>query len=277
MSGDWRIPVLTYHGLHAPGWDYHENDHVALEQDLAMLDESDFKVLPLTVLVRLLKGELEPEPGRGKFVAISFDDGTDLDYVDFYHADYGYLKSFKNLLLEKKGLGWDGAAPVGTSFVIASPEARVELDRTCIAGRDQWRDDWWREAAQQGPLEIANHSWDHTHPSLDRLAVDEAHRGKFHTIGDFETADAEILQAERYIRDKTGRLSAPLFAFPYGESNDFLVNEYFPARRRWFSAAFTTGGEPVSKDCNRWQIPRFVCGEHWNSPEGLADILNDSS
>jgi peptidoglycan/xylan/chitin deacetylase (PgdA/CDA1 family) len=276
MSGKWRVPILTYHGLHAPGWGYHENDHIALEQDLDLLDRSGFKVLPLSLLVRQLFDPGAPQLGQGKLVALSFDDGTDLDYVDFSHPDYGYLKSFRNLLLEKDGLAWDGAAPAGTSFVIASPDARVELDRTCIAGRGQWGDDWWREAAEKSPLEIANHSWDHTHPSLSHLAVDPVHRGKFNTIGDFETADTEILQAEQYIRGKTRQASVPLFAYPYGESNDFLVNEYFPARREWFTAAFTTAGEPATEGCNRWQIPRFVCGEHWSSPEGLTDILKDA-
>ena len=37
MATEWRVPILTYHGLHAPGWDYAENDHVALEQDLERL------------------------------------------------------------------------------------------------------------------------------------------------------------------------------------------------------------------------------------------------
>src|SRR5204863_298793 len=66
--------------------------------------------------------------------------------------------------------GRDWPQPTGTAFVIASPEARAVLDRTCIAGLNQWRDVWWAEAAQTGILEIGNHSWDHTHPTLDSVA-----------------------------------------------------------------------------------------------------------
>jgi peptidoglycan/xylan/chitin deacetylase (PgdA/CDA1 family) len=275
MRGGWRVPVLTYHGLHAPGWDYHENDHVALEQDLALLDRLGFKVAPLSALVSHLFRHADSRLEQGKFVALSFDDGTNQDYIDFYHPDYGYLKSFRSLLEERPGLGWDGGVPGGTSFVIASPEARTELDRTCIAGRNQWGDDWWLEAADNGPLEIANHSWDHTHPTLNDLAVDLCHQGKFNTITEFEAADAEILEAELYIREKTNRLSVPLFAYPYGQSNDFLVHEYFPARSKWFEAAFIGGGQPLTAAGNRWKLPRYVCGEHWNTPEGLIDILNE--
>ena len=271
-----RVPVLTYHGLHAAGWDYHENDHVALEQDLVLLDRLGFRVVPLSALVRHLYRKPDPRLEQGKFVALSFDDGTNQDYIDFYHPDYGYLKSFHTVLREWPGLGWDGGVPGGTSFVIASPEARSELDRACIAGRGQWEDHWWLEAAEKGSLEIANHSWDHTHPSLDHLAVDRSHQGKFDTITEFADADAEILAAERYILQKTNRLSVPLFAYPYGQCNEFLVNEYFPARTEWFEAAFIAGGKPLTGDDNRWNLPRYVCGEHWDTPEGLVKILGDS-
>lgn len=275
MVSQWQVPVLTYHGLHAPGWDYHENDHVALEQDLRMLASLGFRVVPLSELVAKLQNGRHSLAGNEKLVALTFDDGTDLDYEDFSHPDYGHLKSFRRILLESGCTGLDGGPPQATSFVIASPEARIELDRTCIAGRGQWNDDWWLDAARNGPLGIANHSWDHTHPSLAKLVVDPKHQGRFDAIEDFETADAEILDAEKYIREKTEGRSLPYFAYPYGHSNAFLVEEYFPARSEWFQAAFTTAGRPVVVSDSRWQLPRFVCGDHWKSPEGLMSILSN--
>ena len=185
-----------------------------------------------------------PRLERGPYVALSFDDGTDLDYFDFSHADYGDLKSFHTLLSAQKGLGWDGGIPVATSFVIASRQARSELDESCIAGRNQWRDSWWLEAARGGVLEIANHSWDHTHVSLNSIAVDEQHRGRFSGITDYDSADTEILQAEHYIRQQCEHNSVPLFAYPYGEHNEFLTGYYFPARKQWFDAAFRTSAAP---------------------------------
>lgn len=275
MGSSWRIPILTYHGLHAPGWEYQENDHVALEQDLSLLGELGIRVVPLSVLVSHAFERSVSGLEQGQFVALSFDDGTDLDYEDFSHPDYGYLKSFRRILQEKPGLGWDGGTPVGTSFVIASPEAREELDRTCIAGRGQWRDSWWADAAQEGTLEIANHSWDHTHPSLMETALEAHHKGRFDRIEDFETADLEILRAEKFIRDKTEGRSKAMFAYPYGQLSDFLAEEYFPARENWFKAAFTTAGEPMTAECDRWRIPRFVCGDHWRTREELSSILAD--
>jgi hypothetical protein len=270
----WRVPILTYHALHAPGWDYHSNDHVALKQDLEMLRQLGYRVVPLSVLVQHLFVKPIPRLEQGLYAALSFDDGTDLDYIDFSHPGYGHLKSFHTLLTEQAGLGWDGGVPVGTSFVIASPQARAELDVACIASRDQWRDNWWPEAARGGVLEIANHSWDHTHPSLKSLAVPEQHRGHFSGISDFASADTEILKAEQFIRQHSGHLSVPLFAYPYGEHNEFLSSEYFPARRQWFEAAFTTAGKPVTTSSTRWQMPRIVCGQHWQTPAGLESILS---
>lgn len=273
MGPEWRIPVLTYHGLHCPGWSYQENDHVALEQDLVLIKKLGYRVAPLDYLVKLLKGQSDSEPANHKLVALSFDDGTDLDYEDFYHEDYGYLKSFRNILLESPGLGLDGGYPQATSFVIASPDAREELDRTCIAGRGQWRDQWWADSALNGPISIANHSWDHTHQSLQEIVVASIHKGRFDSISDFESADEEILRAERYIRKITNQNSLPFFAYPYGHYNDFLIEEYFPAREKYFAAAFITSGRFVAPSDSCWTIPRLVCGEHWKSPDELATIL----
>jgi len=275
MTTSWRLPVLTYHGLFAPGWEYHENDHVALEQDLALIDSLNFKVAPLSAVVSHLFIAPDARLESGNFVAISFDDGPDFDYLDYHHPDWGYLKSFRNLLANRTGLGWDGGVPRGTSFVIASPQARTELDRVCIAGRNQWRDDWWPEAASDGVLEIANHSWDHTHESLETVVAGKENRGTFRSISNFTDADAEILQAEKFIRDKTGNRSVPLFAYPYGESNEFLVEEYFQARSEWFQAAFTTEATPVTHASHRWKMPRYVCGDHWKNPVELASILKN--
>jgi hypothetical protein len=269
----WSVPILTYHALHAPGWEYNTNDHVALEMDLARLRELGYRVVPLSILVQHLFVKAVPRLGQGLYVGLSFDDGTDLDYYDFSHPDYGDLKSFHTVLSSQAGMGWDGGIPTATSFVIASPQARAELDESCIAGRDQWRDSWWLEAARGGVLEIANHSWDHTHVSLDTIAIDEKHRGHFNDISDYESADAEILQAEHYIRQVCEHRSSPLFAYPYGEYNEFLAKYYFPARSQWFEAAFTTADEPVTADSKRWLMPRYVCGQHWDTPAGLEAIL----
>jgi hypothetical protein len=109
-----NFPILTYHALHAPGWEYDTNDHVALEADLALLKQMGYRVVPLSVLVQHLFVKAIPSLQSGLFVGLSFDDGTDLDYFDFSHPGYGDLKSFHTLLTEQEVMGWDGGIPVAT-------------------------------------------------------------------------------------------------------------------------------------------------------------------
>jgi len=273
------IPVLTYHALNARDKDYASNDHVALEEDLKLIRRLGFKVARLADIARLTWGEAHSQFDSGHWIGLSFDDGTDFDYLDIEaHPYLGYVKSFYTILKESGAAGDHGwQRPTGTAFVIASPEARAVLDRTCIAGLNQMRDVWWAEAARTGVLEIGNHSWDHTHPSLDKVAQRNQQKGTFIGIDNFADADAQIVQANAYIKRLTEELATPLFAYPYGETNDYLIHDYFPSnmKRHGLIAAFSTGGECVTCDSNRWNIPRFVCGHHWNTPEGLELILRD--
>jgi hypothetical protein len=91
-------------------------------------------------------------------------------------------------------------------------------------------------------------------------------------------ADAQIRQASDYLDARRGAPGARLFAYPYGESNDYLVKEYFPRHRAEHrqAAAFTTEPQPLSAGDDRWQLGRYVCGQHWRSPEGLRQLLCDA-
>jgi hypothetical protein len=274
------IPVLTYHALNVPDKDYASNDHVALEQDLKHIRRLGFKVARLTDIAKLTWSRAPSPLDSGSWLGLSFDDGTDFDYLDIDHDSYlGHVKSFYRILKESGASGRrEWPQPTGTSFVIASPEARDVLDKTCMAGKNKWRDVWWAEAARTGILDIANHSWDHTHPMVSTIAQRHQKKGTFMGIDNLEDADAQIIQADAYIKRLTGGLAAPLFAYPYGEATDYLVQDYFPnnMKRHGMVAAFSTGGEYVTCDSNRWNIPRFVCGPHWKSPEGLEQILRDA-
>lgn len=267
------IPILTYHALHAPGWDYTSNDHVALERDLHSIRGLGFRVAPLSTIAQAVIEGTVASLAHGRVVGISFDDGTDHDYLDFSHPGYGHLRSMARVMREQGiGLGYPEGPATATSFVIVSPEARAQLDRSCIAGRGQWRDDWWAEAAREGVLVIANHSWDHLHPTLDSVITTQAERGRFDSVLTVEDADREIAQAERYLNERTEGLSARLFAYPYGHSNEFLVKSYMP-KQQAVNAAFIGGGDYVRPDSNRWAIPRFICQEHWRTPDALEQIL----
>ncbi len=75
---------------------------------------------------------------------------------------------------------------------------------------------------------------------------------------------------------KTQDKASRLFAYPYGESNEYLANEYLPnfrAEHRLEAAFGISGLEVHSKPESVWTLPRFVCGHHWTCSEDLAAIL----
>lgn len=151
------------------------------------------------------------------------------------------------------------------------------MDKACARGLDEWRDDWWEECARRGLIGIANHSWDHVHDTLPEVRQRENRKGSFLTIDSLEDAEAQIAEAQRYIDARTGGLALPIFGYPYGHVSPYLRDEYFPAHgeRIGIRAAFGTGGVSVRPDAPLWDIPRFVCGWHWRTPEELAALLDE--
>ena len=269
-----HVPILTYHSLNARGKSYADNDHVALERDLVTIKACSYRVMPLATLVdHYLAGTLEELSGH-RVCAITFDDGVLHDFADFYHPDQGLLKSFARILsdaAEAHLRGWEQVP--ATSFVIASPEARAVLDVACIAGRNQWHDHWWQEAIDHYHFDIGNHSWNHTHTALEEVQSTEGMAGNFFCVDRYARAEHQILQAEAYLTQKIGDKRSRLFAYPYGHVSDYLREEFFPSHASQFKAAMATGGDYFHQSSPRWAIPRFVCGEDWDSPDGLRRIL----
>jgi hypothetical protein len=276
-----KVPVLTYHAMNVGGNDYASNDHVALASDLRTLTRAGFTVEPLRHVVdRLLRGE---DGVQGRKVAICCDDGSDFDYRDIEHPAHGMQRSMVNVLrdFQREQPGAQATLHI-TCFVIVSPAARSELDRTCMIGRGWWSDDWWKEALASGLAGIGNHSWDHHHGTLAVAPFADAPLGTFRSVTRDEIADHEILRAQRHLLHAVPNEAAALFAYPFGEYNDFLVDSYLPrlAAREPHGAplaAFTTEPDYVRADSPRWRLPRFVCGEHWKSPGELDRILAEAS
>jgi len=135
-------------------------------------------------------------------------------------------------------------------------------------------DAWWGPAIDTGLIQIANHSWDHLHPGLPRVAHSRDVRADFGAVLSVEDADAQIKQAADFIATRTQGRLAPFFAYPFGQANRFLVEDYFPAcRAGMVRAAFTTEPRPVGARDGPWCLPRFVCGHHWRTPMELSAIL----
>src|SRR5688572_29769661 len=202
-----RLPVLCYHGMNVHGSDYASNDHVAFEADLERLAAENRVVVPLHRAVAAHESGAELPKNA---VAISFDDGSWFDWHDMEHPMLGLQRSFASILRRYRFHA--------TSFVIVSPGARATLDRTCMVGAGWWTDDWWRDAEAEGLVAIESHSWDHNHETLPGIA-----RGTFRSIDDFSLADAEIRVASDWLRAKVPADRPRLFAYPYGETNDYLV------------------------------------------------------
>jgi peptidoglycan/xylan/chitin deacetylase (PgdA/CDA1 family) len=269
--------VLAYHSHRVLGDDYARNDHVALATDLRVIHDAGARVVPLDAIVdaidrphRATTGDVLAE------VALTFDDGPRYDFADFTHPELGAQRGFANILRE-----FAARQPLhATSFVIASPDARQNMESTydpahSYVGAGALRDDWWNTAIDSGLLSIANHSWDHLHERLPRVAHSAQARGDFSRVETEDDADAQIAAAGDYIRARTRNRMAPWFAYPFGHYNAFLTREYLPrnAARLGLRAAFSTDARPVDVQTDRWCIPRYVCGHHWTNPDALHAIL----
>lgn len=270
------VPVLTWHANNIAGNDYTTNDHVAFREDLETIHRLGFQVVPLSRIASALRaGRLDDLRGC---VGLSFDDGSDLDFYDAPHPAWGPQRSMANILADFRARHGADAQPSlhATSFVIVSPEARAILDRTCLVGCRWWNDDWWPLAEQRG-IAIESHSWDHNHETLEETAA-SAPRGAF-DLRSTEDANREIADASRWLVRQRRREGPTLFAYPWGEASDFLVNEYFPRHEaeHGVAAAFAGGSDFVRPDSSPWAIPRFVCGGDWKSTQDLEALLGECS
>jgi len=265
-----RVPILTYHGNNINGLEYTNNDLVAFQADLQLIDAIGWRIITMDQLLAWYAGQL-PDEAVKQAVVLTCDDGTWFDYHDLDHPSYGPQKSLFTLL--KNHQLATGKQVHMTNFVIVSPEARKRLDQLCLVGRGWWGDDWWQSAQQSGLMSIANHSWDHNHGVLDNNNHSD---DSFADIADEASCDQQIKQAQLYLQEKMGiGFNCPYFAYPYGNYSDYLHQKYLPqkARELGLMAAFTTRKDLVSRDTDRWAMPRLVCNYHWNSTTQLADLL----
>jgi SAM-dependent methyltransferase len=277
MSG---IPILTYHSLNIEGNDYLGNDHVAFREDLRLLTALGWRIVPLVDVVDYLGRETSAWPE--KCVAITFDDGTNFDYEDLEHPTAGTQRSMLNIMRDFQ-LEHSHAQPAlhATSFVIASPQARCDMDRVCILGKGWMSDTWWQPAVASGLFHIGNHSWDHCHDSLKEIAQRDQLKGTFAGVDNEGDADAQIRRAAAAISRLAPNPGAVLFAYPYGTTSRYLVDDYLPRQAvtggGFVRAAFSTEPELVTPATNRWWMPRYVCGHHWKSSKELEAILRDAA
>jgi hypothetical protein len=189
------IPILTYHSMRIHGNEPETNDIVALRHDLRLLARRGVRVLPLAQIVEGLAGDAR-FADQVDVVGLSCDDGGDFDFHDIEHPIHGPQRSVLAVLREEGAI----SAHI-TSFVIVSPEARAELDRSCMAGRGWWTDGWWQSAVSSGHMHVANHSWDHNHDALPASFDHGVRRGTFASIDSFALAELEVAAARRFLQE----------------------------------------------------------------------------
>jgi peptidoglycan/xylan/chitin deacetylase (PgdA/CDA1 family) len=262
--------VLTYHSQHIAGSTYPENDHIALAADLELINDSGLRIVPLHWLISLLNGERGDQDLHGA-VCLTFDDGCDFDVRDIEFPGHGLQRSFLGIMEDFLSGAGAAAQPHlhATSFVIASSEARGILDASQLSGRGWISHDWWRAAEQHPMLAIENHGWDHNHPDLPGSG-----RGGFNQVDTFEHCLEQVVRAGASIEVESGRWPC-LFAYPFGESSAYIRESFFPGQPNVHgcSAALGTAPAKVSRDSDRWNLPRYVCGRDWRSTEELADLI----
>ncbi|HQR12745.1 MAG TPA: polysaccharide deacetylase family protein, partial [Casimicrobiaceae bacterium] len=269
--------------------DYASNDHVALQVDLPLLREAGYDVVSLAELVYRFRAQQSGRapPTDARCVAITFDDGPEYDAVDHMHPTLGMQRSFLGILQDfaQSPAGKSQRGLCATSFVIASPAARKVMEDVTSPDSASgpyylhagaMNDAWWSPAIDSGLLSIANHSWDHLHPALARTAHSRQAKADFTQVDNAVDADAQIRDAARYIDEKTGGRASPFFAYPFGQYNRFLVEDYLPndLSAAGIEAAVTVDGRPLHITDSIWTLPRFSCGYNWTSPAELRALLN---
>jgi len=268
------IPILTYHASYISGNDYASNDHVAFYDDIRLIHRLGLRVVSLDILVdRLRVGDAS----LSGCVALTMDDGTNFDYYDLPHPTWGVQRSMLNIMADFVAEFGADAQPGlhATSFVVASPDARNEMDRACLVGRGWYTDEWWTQAIASGLMGIANHSWDHNHPAVSQVAQRQQIKGNFLNIDAYSDADAQIRRAGDFLARKTDDRASELFAYPFGDVNEYLVLEYLPdfVAEHKLKAAFATRLGSVSPRNGLWTLPRLVCHDDWHTTDELASIL----
>jgi len=267
-----KAAILAYHSQNIAGNETRNNDHVALAADLEALHAAGCRFVSLATLVDTVFAGGE-QASHAPLVCLTFDDGCDYDVRSLEFPGHGVQPGLLQIMEDFAERHGKAAQPGlhATSFVIASPEARRQIDGKSLFGSGHMSDDWWKKADAHPMMAIGNHGWDHNHPDLE-----EEHypRGGFEQVNSAGHCHQQVVQAAEYIARQTGR-SPRFFAYPFGESSAYIREEYFPIRRDEHGCLAAIGTDPgmVSAKSDRWNLPRFVCGRDWSAPAELLAVL----
>jgi len=268
------IPVLCYHAHIISSNDYAGNAHIALAEDLQLIHACGKRIVPLSWIVDWLEGKRD-DADMVNAVGISLDDGTLLDFQPVRHPQHGQLPGLLPIMQQFARHHVEQQPSVHAScFVIASPLARAQADQKLLYGLGWLGSSWWPEAAAGGMMSIENHSWDHNMAVASEACASP--RDSFLGVQGLAAARHQIMQSSELIEEMTGT-RPQLFAYPYGDVNEYLVSDYLPKHgaSAGLRAAFTTAGEHIHADSDCWKLPRYVHGLHWRQSTKLRDLLDN--
>ena len=274
-----RIPVLTWHGYNVFGNSYETNDLLAFADDLSTVHEAGFRIVPLTEVARWVRGDRSNFAALGQpVVALSCDDGTDYDWACVSHPQHGLQTSFAEIMRRFHALNPGAQPTLGmTSFVIASPTARAQINRGAMQAQEALNDHWWREANSSGLVTVESHGWDHNHPAVSPVVQRDQCAGDFFAIDTFAECDMHVRAASNFIESR-GERRPKLFAYPWTQASDYMRFDYMPkhAETSGLLAAFGGQSDYITEQSDRWFLPRFVFGPDWKSKAQLLAILHES-
>lgn len=252
-------------------------DYLVLPEILDQLMVNGFSVITAVELAQKLRDKRLHELPE-KACVLSFDDGQDMDYLDVNHPTHGAQPSFARIMREAnaraavRGLDFRAHA---TSFVIASPLVRAEIQEKEMLGYPWMSDRWWQPAVASGLFHLGSHSFDHLSISASSVKQRSGIRADFTQVDCFEDAEWQVRKARElieFIAPNAGTAKgSALFAYPFGHVSRYLHDEYFPNRFELHGtiAAFTSEPALITADTSVFAIPRFVMGESWQEPTDL--------
>lgn len=217
--------VLQYHHISNATPASTSVSPVKFIEHLDLINEMGFQVLPLTDVIKNINNSIQP---IRKTLAISFDDG----YLSIYQNAFPELK--------KRGLPF-------TIFI--SPSAIDNQHGNSL----NWQQ--LKEMMEHGAT-IANHSLNHGH-LLNLNKHERMTDWKNRIINNIEGAQNRLVEKLA--------INHKLFAYPYGEFNQELIN----ILKELNYTAFSQQSGPISSCSNFQALPRFSASGQYSQLDTL--------
>jgi hypothetical protein len=270
-----RVPVLTYHSNNIAGNDYTGNDHVAFAADLRLIDDLGLRIVPLQRVVDRLLGRHADDLHH--CVALTCDDGTDFDHVDIDHPTDGLQRSLFNCLRDfRNAARRRGPAGPAPDQLRDFRSRRARTDGQGVHGRT-----WLDERGVVARSRLFGPDGDRE-PQLGpqpSVPADARVRSAWSAATSSRSRPKRRPNSRLRKRRTTCRRASAAGRVCSATRSAISANTYTETgcRRAAHRSASTlpsaTARPPVTESGDRWNLPRYICGWHWKTPDELRAIL----